>query len=85
MTAPLALDYNEIMINNLEVLGQFMYPADTLPRLLDLVRAGLLDLIAIQLRTFPFAELRAAMSAGKHAASRECIALTADTSDRARA
>jgi alcohol dehydrogenase len=50
MTAALPLPYTELMINNWEVIGQFMYPVDAYRRLLDLVRAGLIDITSIRAR-----------------------------------
>ena len=41
LEAPLALDYNEVMLNNWELIGQFMYDRQAYPALLatgDLVR-----------------------------------------------
>jgi alcohol dehydrogenase len=43
MSAPLPLTYSEVMFNNWEIIGQFMYPVDAYRRLLDLLRTGLLD------------------------------------------
>jgi alcohol dehydrogenase len=73
MSAPLPLTYMELMANNWEIIGQFMYPADAYRRLLDLVRAGLLDISPIRPRVFPLAELPDAMEAAATAASLECV------------
>lgn len=73
MTAPLPLDYGEVMLNDLEILGQFMYPADAYRRLLELVRGGLLDLRAIAPRAFPLADLPTALAAAATAGSLECV------------
>jgi len=62
-TTPLALDYNEIMINDWEIVGNFMYAKTTYPKLISLVQAGLLDLSSVHLQHFPFEELPAAMTA----------------------
>jgi alcohol dehydrogenase len=61
------------MRNNWEILGQFMYPADALRRLLELVRAGLLDLGAIRPRTFALADLPAALDAAATAGNLACV------------
>ena len=50
MTVDLPIPYTQVMLNNWEILGQFMYPASAYRRLVDLVRAGLLDLAAIRPR-----------------------------------
>jgi alcohol dehydrogenase len=75
MTAPLSLSYLELMMNGWEILGQFMYPGDAYLRLLALVRAGLLDPAAITTRTYPLAELPAAMEAAAAAKGLECITI----------
>ncbi len=61
--APLPLDYREMLGNNWSVLGCFMYPADAPERLAALVRAGLLDLGAVRVQTFPLNALDDAMAA----------------------
>jgi alcohol dehydrogenase len=61
------------MLNDLEILGQFMYPGDAYRRLLELVRSGLLDLRAIASRVFPLADLPAALDAAATAGSLECV------------
>jgi threonine dehydrogenase-like Zn-dependent dehydrogenase len=53
MTTPLPLPYGEIMRNNWEIIGQFMYPSHAYRSLLGLLRAGLLDISAIRPRRFP--------------------------------
>jgi alcohol dehydrogenase len=61
------------MLNNLEILGQFMYPQDTFMRLVDLVRSGLLDVKAIRTRSFPLDALPGAMEAATTADGLECL------------
>ena len=56
MTVDLPLPYTAVMLNNWEILGQFMYPASAYRRLLDLLRCGLLDISAIRPRVFPLAD-----------------------------
>ena len=53
MGVPLPISYLDVMLNDLEIIGQFMYPQDTFMRLVDLARAGLLDLGAIGGVRFP--------------------------------
>jgi hypothetical protein len=50
-----------------------MYPRDAFMRLIDLARAGLLDLGAIQTRSFPLDALPAAMEAAATASGLECV------------
>lgn len=73
MTVPLPLPYMQVMSNNLELIGQFMYPADASLRLLDLVRAGLLDIRAIVPKPYSMPELPQAMKAAETATSLECV------------
>ena len=73
MTVPLPIPYTQLVTNDLEVIGQFMYPADASARLLDLVGAGLLNIKAIVPRVFALADLPQAMEAAANATSLECI------------
>jgi alcohol dehydrogenase len=73
MGVPLPISYLEVMLNNLEILGHFMYPQDTFMRLIDLSRAGLLDINAIRTRSFPLDALPSAMEAAATAGGLECI------------
>jgi alcohol dehydrogenase len=73
MSAPLPLSYSEVMFNNWEVIGQFMYPVDAYRRLLDLVRMGLLDASTIVPRSFPLDALPQAMEAAAVATNLECV------------
>ncbi len=73
MTSPLPISYTTMMFNNLELLGQFMYPREAFQRLLDLYRSGLLDLSAIQARTYPMAALPEAMAAAAKAGGFDCV------------
>jgi len=76
MGVPLPISYLEVMLNNLEILGQFMYPQGAFVRLIDLTRAGLLDLRAIRARAFPFQALPEAMEAAATAGGLECVVVT---------
>jgi alcohol dehydrogenase len=73
MTTPLPLSYSDLMRNNWEIIGQFMYPAGAYLRLLGLVRAGLLDISPIRPKVYPLAELPRAMDAAAAAGSLECV------------
>ena len=73
MTVDLPLPYTQVMLNNWEILGQFMYPARAYRRLVDLVRAGLLDIRAITPRVFALPALADAMEAAASAGSLECV------------
>ena len=75
MTVDLPLPYTQVMLNNWEILGQFMYPASAYRRLIELVRSGLLDLGAIQPKVFPLAALPQAMEAAAAAGSLEAVVI----------
>jgi len=73
VTTDLPVPYTTFMLNNWEMIGQFMYPARAFQRLLDLLRSGLLDLRAIRPRVYPLADLPQAMEAAASAGNLECI------------
>jgi len=73
MTAPLQLSYSDILWNDWEIIGQFMYPADAYRRLLDLVRAGLLNVNAIRPVIFKLDALLEAMETAATANNLECV------------
>lgn len=62
----LALPYAWLMRYGVTVRGQWMYPRTAVSRLIAMVRAGLLQLDARQVTTFPLAEANAAVA---HAAA----------------
>ena len=76
MKTPLPISYIQMMANDLEIIGQFMYPADANRRLLELVRMGQLDLSAIVPKIFALADLAHAMDAAAEAKSLECVVVT---------
>jgi alcohol dehydrogenase len=73
MKVPLTFSYSDIMRNNWEIIGQFMYPADAYRRLIGLVRAGLLNVAPIRPHCFPLEALEEAMDAAATAGNLECI------------
>jgi alcohol dehydrogenase len=75
MTTDLPIPYGSVMLNNWEILGRFMYPASAYRRLLDLLRAGMLDISAIRPRIYPLAALPEAMEAAATAGNLECIVM----------
>jgi len=77
MSVPLPLTYAEVMRNNLEIIGHFMYPANIFLKLLALIRSGLLDLRAIQIQKFGLADLLAAMDSAEKASGLSCIVVNA--------
>jgi alcohol dehydrogenase len=77
MAVPLPLTYAEVMWNNLEIIGHFMYPADIFLKLLALIRSGLLDLSAIQIQRFGLSGLPSAMDAAEKAGGLSCTVVNA--------
>ena len=75
MTVPLPIPYTEVMLNDWEIIGQFMYPQDAYRRLLDLIGTGRLDINVIQPHVFPLAALPQAMEAAATAGSLECVVM----------
>jgi alcohol dehydrogenase len=73
MGVALPIPYLEVMLNNLEIIGQFMYPRDVFRRLGELARSGLLDIDAIRTRSFPLDALPAAMESAAEAGGLECV------------
>ncbi|MGC2787051.1 MAG: zinc-binding alcohol dehydrogenase family protein [Roseiarcus sp.] len=73
MGVPLPIPYLDVMLNNLEIIGQFMYPRDVFRRLGELACSGLLNIDAIRTRSFPLDALPSAMEAAAEADGLECI------------
>ena len=73
MTVDLPIPYAMVMLNNWEVLGQFMYPASAYRRLIELVRGGLLDIGALRPKVFSMPALAEAMDAAAEAGSLEVV------------
>ena len=61
MNVNMPIDYNEVMLNDWKIVGQFMYDRKAYPSLLDLVRAKLLDLDKVDVATFELSDLNQAM------------------------
>lgn len=75
MTTTLPVPYTLLMLNNWEILGQFMYPASAYRRLLELLRSGLLDVSAIKPRVYRLADLPQAMEAAASAGNLEYVVM----------
>ena len=73
MTVDLPVPYMMLMLNNWEIVGQFMYPAGAYRRLLNLLRCGLLDMSAIKPRVFALSALPEAMEAAAAAGNMEYV------------
>lgn len=73
MTAELPVSYGELLLNNWEVIGHFMYQPPDIRRLLALVRMGALDLGVVKTTGFPLPQLDAAMDAASAMKGLECV------------
>ena len=76
MTVPMNLDYDEFMINNLEIIGNFMYTPFAFKTLLSLVRSGLLDLDNVRLTSFGLIQLLDAMNRAAEMRGLDCTVVT---------
>ncbi|MFC5472588.1 hypothetical protein [Paraherbaspirillum soli] len=61
MQTPLPVPYGEMLRNNWELIRHFIYSQADYLALVSLVRSGLLSLDAVEVMTFPFMELEAAI------------------------
>ena len=75
MSVDLPISYMQLMINNLEIIGNFMHGVDAYRNVLAMVRGGRLDLTAIEPEVYPLAELPKAMEAAQKAGSLECVVM----------
>lgn len=62
-SAPLEVSFGDMLSNDWEVVGNFMYPRTAPASLAGLVSSGLLDLSPIRLRRFAFSRLPEAIAA----------------------
>lgn len=76
MTVPLPLDYARVLLNDWEIIGNFMYRPAAYRRLVALVRGGLLDLDLVRLSRFAMEDLAAAMEQAARMRGLDCTVLT---------
>jgi alcohol dehydrogenase len=62
-SVPLELSFGEMLANDWEVVGNFMYPRTAPAKLAALVAGGLLDLSPVQISRFPLSRLPEAIKA----------------------
>jgi alcohol dehydrogenase len=62
----LALNYNVLMHREITLRGVWMYPRDAIPRMVGMVRSGLIDLAQFDLTEFGLDDANAAVA---HAAA----------------
>ena len=75
MTVPLPLTYAEILANDWEVIGNFMYRPGAFQTLAALVRSGQLDLSLVRISTFGLRELPEAMEQAAEMRGLDCTVI----------
>jgi alcohol dehydrogenase len=75
MSVDLPLPYMQLMLNGLEIIGNFMHGPSAYATVLALVKAGRLDLAAIAPRTYPLASLPEAMDTAASAGNLEAVVI----------
>jgi len=75
MTVPFSIPYAQVLANNWEIMGNFMYPKHAIRWLSTLIASGMLDLQLIELQTFSLADLPAASKAAALISGLEAVCL----------
>ena len=73
MEVDLPIAYREMLINNWELMGHFMYSGEDYRALIALVRSGQLALDAIAVERYAFNALEAAIDAAEEAQGLTCV------------
>lgn len=76
MTVPLPLSYGDLLRNNWEVIGNFMYRPEAYRTLMSLIRAGKIDLEEINTSSFDLADLDQAIDAASRMRGLDCVVVT---------
>jgi alcohol dehydrogenase len=77
--AELGLDYNWLMHGEITMRGVWMYPPEAVPRMVQMVRSGLIDLGQFDLAEFPLDEANAAVAyAAANAGPRQLTVIRPD-------
>ncbi|WP_408520787.1 zinc-binding dehydrogenase [Paraburkholderia sediminicola] len=72
MQVDLPIPYREMLLNNWELIGHFMYTRADYLALVSLVTSGQIPLAAVELKSYPFAQLEAAIDAAGRMAGLQC-------------
>ena len=75
MTVPLWIPYAQVLANNWDILGNFMYPKHAIRSLSVLIASGMLDLQLVELQTFSLTDLPAASRAAALISGLEAVCL----------
>ena len=79
--APLELSFGDMLGNDWEVVGNFMYPKTAPASLATLAASGLLDLAPIRLQRFAFSRLPAAIAAASAMRDLDLVAMEPGLAD----
>lgn len=82
MSSTLPINYVELMVNNWELIGNFMYGRDAFLGMAALVRGGLLDLARFPVTTFPLERLPEAMDDAARRRGLETVVVTSGVGRR---
>lgn len=72
MQVNLPITYQEMLLNNWELIGHFMYTRADYLALVSLVASGQIPLEAVELKSYPFARLEAAIDAAGRMSGLQC-------------
>lgn len=72
MQVDLPITYSEMLLNNWELIGHFMYTRADYLALVSLVASGQIPLDAVELTSYPFAELEVAIDAAGRMSGLQC-------------
>lgn len=75
MRVDLPIPYSEMLLNNWELIGHFMYTRADYLALVSLVTSGQIALDAVELKSYPFAELEAAIDAAGRMSGLQCTVM----------
>lgn len=78
MQAPLPIPYGEMLLNNWELLGNFMYSRADFLALVALVASGQLSLDAVDVSAYPFTQLETAIDRAGSAHGLQCTVVSGE-------
>ena len=78
MDVDLPITYREMLLNNWELIGHFMYTSADYLALVSLVTSGQLLLDAVELAAYPFARLEAAIDSAGAAQGLQCTVVSVE-------
>ena len=76
MSVPLPVPYGDLLRNNWEIIGNFMYRPEAFRTLMGLIRAGKIDLEKLHTTRFELVELERAIDAASAMRGLDCVVVT---------